>query len=152
MGIFENLLREESEFERRLRERREALGERFNIADEILEIILRLPSRARQEVFDCVSKEVSQQTRELARDKAYVERIRSEFAETRKNWSVQFKQEKKYLEDRDEQLDDRELELANELAEAQQIKARAYNAMKAAERIKRKAEKKIADFEALVDR
>ena len=42
--------------------------------------------------------------------------------------------------------------LGIEQQEAEDIKARAYNAMKAAERIKRKAQKKIADFEALVDR
>jgi hypothetical protein len=152
MGIFDNLKREETEFEKRFRARREELGGGFNDAWEILMEIRKMAPEAREEVLYCLSQEVVESELELVQERDHFERVKGEFETTRQKWTTQYAQEKKYIQKRKEQLDNRELDLANALREAEQIKARAYNAMKMAERIKRKAEKKIANFEALVDR
>ena len=118
----------------------------------ILLAIEYLPARERVAVYEGIGNDAMSRALEIAQREAKVEEKNRLVEETKQRWIAHFEEEREDIEELKAELDARERQLKARLQEAEDIKARAYNAMKAAERIKRKAQKKIADFEALVDR
>jgi len=138
MGVWEKLLGEESDWRKRLRANQGRLGKDFNIAEEIVAAAFSLSQSGREAVLECISTKHARLERNLdAREADLVARERQVQA-LKKELDTESEKQMAALEFRWKEVDE--------------IQARAFNAIKAAQRVKRKAEKKIADFEALVDR